>query len=206
MNRYDYTGKRFGRLTVLRKDRSDKHGHSRWVCRCDCGRTKVVDGDRLKRGYTQSCGCLAKELARSRATIHGMFGSPLYKKWTSMIARCKYKGSSNYKYYGAQGITVYEEWQDFQTFREWALRSGYKDGLSLERKDISLGYTPQNCLWIPLKDQQKNKRTSVWLEVGGERKILADWARDTNQPYERLKARHNRGWSDREVVYGKARQ
>lgn len=57
----DLTGQRFGKLTVIDRMESDKHGHARWRCRCDCGNYKVVFATNLMRGFTVSCGCLNKE-------------------------------------------------------------------------------------------------------------------------------------------------
>ena len=62
--KYDnnYIGKKFGRLTVMEKGRTDKHGHIYWVCKCDCGNLKEISGTNLKEGKTQSCGCLHSEM------------------------------------------------------------------------------------------------------------------------------------------------
>lgn len=57
----DMTGRRFGRLTVLQMDDVDGAGNARWSCRCDCGVTKTVDGSKLRRGETKSCGCARME-------------------------------------------------------------------------------------------------------------------------------------------------
>lgn len=64
----DMTGKRFGRLVVLSAAGTQlNNGHSaamRWLCRCDCGKEKTVAGGLLRRGQTQSCGCLQRERSR----------------------------------------------------------------------------------------------------------------------------------------------
>jgi hypothetical protein len=56
-------GQKFGRLLVLRKSRRQP---SFWVCQCSCGRKKDVYGGNLRRGITQSCGCLARETQAER--------------------------------------------------------------------------------------------------------------------------------------------
>ena len=48
---------RFGHLVVLQREENDKHGKTRWLCQCDCGKQKVINGASLKRGLTISCGC-----------------------------------------------------------------------------------------------------------------------------------------------------
>lgn len=57
----DETGKRYGRLTVVRYDHTDKTKGAYWFCVCDCGLTTVVSGNRLRIGKTKSCGCLKRE-------------------------------------------------------------------------------------------------------------------------------------------------
>lgn len=54
------TGMLFGRLTVINRTTQDKAGTYFWLCRCICGKEKLVRGYSLKRGDTQSCGCLPK--------------------------------------------------------------------------------------------------------------------------------------------------
>ena len=63
----DLTGKKFGRLTVIERVENDKEGHTRWLCRCDCGSQRIVLGKCLKNGHTQSCGCLNKEVVSNMA-------------------------------------------------------------------------------------------------------------------------------------------
>lgn len=70
----DLTGKRFGRWTVLYKDeerslKSKKENKTTiifWICKCDCGNIKSVQGGNLKRGASRSCGCLESELTIQR--------------------------------------------------------------------------------------------------------------------------------------------
>jgi len=57
----DLTGNRYGRLIVLKRVENDKHGSTRWSCRCDCGNEKVISGSNLRSGKTISCGCFNSE-------------------------------------------------------------------------------------------------------------------------------------------------
>lgn len=78
-----------------------------------------------------------------------------------MKQRCSYKGNQNYERYGGRGIKVCNEWiVDYTIFRTWALKNGYQEGLSIERVDNSKGYSPDNCTWIPVNHQSRNRRTS----------------------------------------------
>lgn len=67
----DLTGRRFGRLLVLRREGSyiseeGIHTTPTWRCRCDCGRETVVMGQLLRSGQTRSCGCLHRDVTRNR--------------------------------------------------------------------------------------------------------------------------------------------
>ena len=70
----DLTGQPFGRYTVIREC-GRKNGHVAWLCRCDCGREKVVNGAFLRNGKIQSCGCLVVDLVTERNTSHGYWKS-----------------------------------------------------------------------------------------------------------------------------------
>jgi len=75
-----------------------------------------------------------------------------------MRFRCSKKGSV--KYYG-RGIRVCNEWSNFVLFRDWALKHGYKDSLTIDRIDNYKGYSPDNCRWVSMLEQQWNKRNSI---------------------------------------------
>jgi len=86
---------------------------------------------------------------------HMMSKTRLYGIWEHVKSRCKNKKDPNY---GGRGISYTEEWEKFEPFRDWALSHGYADNLSIERKDVDLGYFPENCTWIPLSKQAHNRR------------------------------------------------
>jgi hypothetical protein len=71
-----------------------------------------------------------------------------------------------------------EEWRDFAAFAAWALANGYQPGLSIERNDNDLGYSPENCKWIPKNRQGHNTRKSRRITAFGETKPVIDWVED----------------------------
>lgn len=111
-------GERFGRLTVISYAGKEKGFHM-WECICDCGKTKIVRENSLKIGNTSSCGCLHKEIAtricKSRSK-HNFNKTRLYRLWGNMKTRCSNKKAINYSGYGGRGITVCDEWNDFENF------------------------------------------------------------------------------------------
>lgn len=196
----DLTGKRFGRLTVI-EESGRKNGGVVWRCKCDCGNEVCVRSNTLRRGRTVSCGCYNRE----RATKHGMGRTRLHGIWSNIRYRCGNLNNSRASDYGGRGIKVCDEWANsFEAFRDWALANGYRDDLTIDRIDVNGDYEPSNCRWATLREQGRNKRNNVWLTCNGETHILTDWAKLTNQPKSRLWKRKRLGWSDREIILGRA--
>lgn len=169
----DITGKRFGRLVVLKRAPNSRTKMTRWECLCDCGNKTIVHGAHLKRGAIKSCGCYTRELSRAMFTTHGETNTRLHRIWKAMRERCRYKRNIHYKTYGGRGITVCKEWDEsFVAFRDWALKNGYADNLSIDRIDNNGNYTPENCRWATPKQQARNT-TRTRLFNG---RTLSEWA------------------------------
>lgn len=156
-------GKNFGRWLVVKESEIiNKQQHRRtWLCQCRCGNQKNLTTHVLTSGISKSCGCLQKEESKNRMTTHGMRKTKLYFIWSNMKQRCQ----STNKNYGGKGIKVCDEWQSFNNFKNWAIETNYSNDLSIERKNNSLGYNKNNCIWIP-KNMQSLNRSNVIIYNG----------------------------------------
>lgn len=193
-------GERFTRLVVLGPPfRIGKN--NRVVCQCDCGRVTVPTIPAIIRGHTVSCGChardVASEQARSRTgTRHRNFKHglscedggcvQLLKCLWSMKSRCGNPRDKFYKWYGGRGIRVCDEWQDAVAFSEWAKKSGWRPGLTIDRIDNDGNYEPGNCRWATRAEQSRNTSRNRWVEAFGKRLTVTDWE---SQPEMRVSSR-----------------
>lgn len=189
----DLAGRRFGRLIAISYAGTQRGGgkfYALWHVECDCGTAIVTRRCGLVSGGTTSCGC-------SRTT-HGKSYSSEYTIWHHMIRRCHYPKNTNFPIYGGRGIAVCDRWR----FGENAM-SGFEcfladmgdrpAELTVERKDNELGYSKDNCCWATRKTQARNKRTTLFLNVNGERKTMIQAAEDANLSYEKVYSRLKRG-------------
>lgn len=174
----ELTGLKFGKLYVLAQDKDflikNKYIDTGWLCKCDCGVEKVVRRSLLidtTRPVT-SCGCSRKRKTKSAKS------DPLYKRWLTIRHRCNNPKASDYKYYGGKGIKVCQEWSDFEAFKEWAINSGWEPNLTIDRKDASKDYSPENCRWATMQTQNRNKSHLKKYKAFGEEKLICEWAED----------------------------
>lgn len=183
----DLTGKNFGKLQVIEWAGNDKYNNSLWLCKCQCGKEKIISSNCLVTGNTRSCGCLNDEQRRKKGelanrTVHGMCGTRIYRIWKAMKKRCYNTKNPDYKkWYGSRGIKVCDEWKnDFQVFYKWAMRNGYNDNLSIDRIDVNGNYEPSNCRWATKAEQANNTRCTHLIEINSVTKNIAQWARYAN--------------------------
>ena len=177
----DLTGQKFNRLTVLEFYETRGRRRKIWKCLCDCGNIVYVESSHLTTGHTKSCGCLAIENVTNLNLKTGLTNTKLYYAYRNMLNRCYYPGTPMYKYYGAEGKTVCEEWRDkehgFENFAEWAMNNGYEEGLQIDRIDNDGNYEPSNCKWSTDIEQAHNKRTTLRLKINGEIDTVGNWTR-----------------------------
>lgn len=197
-------GQRFGRLTVIEYAGKDKSNKAMWVCKCDCGNIKTIVGNNFVRGIVVSCGCKGKEnreKAAKAAYKHGGRGTRLYRVWKNMRTRCYCEKFIEFDCYGGRGIKMCPQWEhDFSSFKEWALKNGYDDSLTIERIDVNGDYSPENCKWATYKEQANNKRNNSFIQYKNKLYTLTQFCEEFNLNYRNCYTRYKKGFTAQQLI------
>lgn len=198
----DLTGQQFDRLYVKRRsEQRSKEGRVMWVCSCSCGNIVLVDTKSLTTRNTKSCGCYSKEVHSRILTKHGASRSKLYFVWNDMKSRCTDVNAVPYRDYGGRGIIVCNEWMtSFESFQQWALSNGYRQGLTLDRIDVNKGYNPENCRWVTMKVQCNNKRNNRFISYNNETRTISEWSEIAGINKAVIRYRLNSGWDVKDAL------
>lgn len=190
-------GDKFNRLTAIKFSHKNKRSQQCWFFRCDCGSKKLFYVHNVKNGATKSCGCFKKEGIGDRT--HGMTKTRTYKSWQSMKVRCLKKDDKNYKNYGSRGITICEEWMKFENFyRDMGERP---QGKTLDRIENNGNYCKENCRWATRKEQQNNRRNTVFLTFNNKTQTMSQWSEELKIDRHILWTRINKlNWSVKKAL------
>lgn len=164
---YIEVGENHGRWVTLEAAAGNK---DKILCRCECGTVRPVNALSLRRGTSQSCGCIV-------GTFHGLSKHPAFQTWHAMIARCTHPTVPNYHNYGGRGITVCDRWSGPEGIANFIADVWPKpnDEYTLDRIDNDGPYSPENCQWATRSAQQYNRRPAVTQT--GYAELLAENAR-----------------------------
>ena len=163
--RFTLVGQVFGKLVVQSVAGYTRPacGKAEWyyACQCECGGSKIVPAQSLRKGEAKSCGCLVV----GRKT-HGMSFTRTYTSWNSMHQRCSNTKHKSYADYGGRGISVCDQWATFEGF--YADMGDRPAKTTLERKNSNGNYEPSNCIWASPDVQNNNRRNSLRVIYKGE--------------------------------------
>ena len=179
-----YIGKKSNRLTAIAVEKLDGDHRKQLLCLCDCGNYTHVYPYQFASGKVQSCGCAKFGHSESHKgkggnKTHGLSKNPFYKRWIDMVRRCHNESEPAYRFYGAKGISVCEEWRYTpDQFIKWCEETcPDKPGMTLDRTDGHKGYSPENCRWITQQEQVHNLTNNRFVTVNGITKCVTDWCK-----------------------------
>lgn len=171
-------GKRIGIFDVLHEsDHRAKDGHKLYHVKCcECG----WESDIRKIQIETTTKCTHLDISGNPRSFNTYTweNQRIRSIFKGMKSRCYDPDDKAYRWYGAKGIKICNEWlKNPKTFELWALVSGYNDNLTIDRKDETKDYCPENCRWITGNDNAKYKSTTSLIDVDGEVHTGQDWAR-----------------------------
>lgn len=192
----DLTGQKFGRLTVIKRtDEIATNKSAKWHCVCDCGNECIKSSTSLRKFPKSSCGCWKAEITSKLFKKYDIKNRKLYEIWKGIKARCFNINSKDYHNYGGRGITLCNEWRDYNVFQKWAIEHGYIEGLTIERIDVNGNYCKENCCWIENKFQAQNTRKVRRFIYKDKVYTIRQLSEKFNVNYYALKARLTQyGW------------
>jgi hypothetical protein len=199
----DLIGMRSGRIVVIDGPfkRDGMVGYF-WQCKCDCGNIlkNFIVTNSITTKKTKSCGCYQLEQVKKANKTHGetmgRTRTRTYNSWRSMWQRCTDANHKSYSYY--KDKTPVDRWKSFECFME---DMGERPlNTSIERIDNSKSYSPDNCKWASISEQQQNRDTNIFLEIDGKKVCLKEACRIKNVKYSRAKARVSHGWNPLDAI------
>ena len=231
-------GTKHGRLTVIQEldqyETESGRGRGLVLCRCDCGKMLTIRRNKISKadnaGKIISCGCrlaeykaelnarkverekvktaerLKREAKREELKPIMEAKRILRSRLNGMIRRCADLNNSRY---GGKGITVCDEWKKRrEAFIDWAIAHGFRKDLEIDRIDSNKGYCPENCQWIPRKENiarinRNSAKNARVLTFNGETHTMRDWERKLGLKRSTIGWRVRRGWSVEEALYGR---
>jgi len=190
-------GVRCGKLVAVKPAGKREDRRHLWEFKCDCGNKKILRVNEAGR-RTNSCGhCGRPEGVPSDAT--GGKYHKLHRMWGGMVNRCYNANTEQYPHYGGRGITVCEEWKnDYYSFKKWALSVGYDYKLngyqqSIDRISVNGNYCPNNCRFVDIKIQNRNKTNNKYLMVNNVKMTHAEANRALGFPEGTITKRYSEG-------------
>lgn len=173
----------YGVYRIVREleDKRPAHGSKVYLMECTvCGALRELRKiDAIK---VDSCKHICT--GGRRSVKHGTWKNKrIAEIFHGMTYRCYKEDSKSYKFYGAKGIKVCDEWlNDPSKFEKWAIENGYQDDLTIDRIDSNKDYEPSNCRWVPkkLNSQLGGMAGSNYIEVDGVKKSCAEWSSACN--------------------------
>lgn len=164
-------------VNIHESGRRDKCYHKLFYATCSVCGAKVEK--RLIDLKTSSKVCKHYTHTNERNIVENQIHNRrLNQILNGMLNRCYNKEDKSYRWYRAKGVRICNDWKNNRkNFEIWALNSGYKDDLTIDRIDENKDYCPENCRWISLSNNSKYKSSTSYINVDGVIHTGQDWAR-----------------------------
>lgn len=173
----DIIGKHFGNYKIIREIGKNKHGHRLYEGECIfCGFRRIARTREFER--TSTCTHIRKYDYCSVVKNTHWKNQRLCRIYNGMYQRCYSPRNKHYEEYGGRGIKICEEWlKNPLLFEEWSLDNGYDSSLSIDRINCNQGYCPENCRWIPMKENAKWHHWSYHITIDEITDTASGWSR-----------------------------
>lgn len=181
-------GEKYNKLTAV-EELDIRNGQRYYLFECDCGNRVERILKEVRRNKIGSCGCNSGN--RINHGSHHCSKERLYGIHKGMLRRCFKESDLAFKYYGARGIIVCDEWntgdiKGYYSFREWAISNGYSEELTIDRIDVNGNYEPSNCRWLDDINQARNKQITLYYTYNNKLTPLKEIAELESLNYDSL--------------------
>lgn len=152
---------------------NDRHVYYKGICN-ECGFERVARITDLKRTTKCTHIRIDGEVGFNRTVWEN---KRIGKIFSGMKDRCYNQNDKSYRWYGAKGIKICDEWMDnYKLFEDWAVNNGYADNLTIDRINEDQDYSPDNCRWITAEANTKYKSTTSLINVDGVIHTGREWS------------------------------
>ena len=203
MRKTDFTGRAWGRLTVIgdaepvfytRPDgrlRSERQ----ITCKCECGTVVTLHASNVATGNTKSCGCFRVDHSQSVNLKHGQSRSVMYRIYRHMINRCYNPNVERFPHYGGKGIIVADIWIGEGGYERWRDYVGERPSPkhSIDRINVKGHYEPGNVRWATAQEQIRNRSCSLTCIVDGNVLPVFEAAKIVGMSYAALREKLKTG-------------
>ena len=192
--------------TTWTKEQED---HLKQLCSQAMPVSEMAKEMKVFSGIERSIGAIYTKLnslgLRERNLKYTGSYDKLHAIWAQMRYRCSNKNAKNYHNYGGRGITVCDEWDDYTVFKQWAISNGYDENAergvyTIDRINVDGNYCPENCRFINIKEQERNKRNNRYVTINNKSQSVAEWCEELDRNYNTVFTRIKRNWDEVDAI------
>lgn len=170
---------------------------------------KIIQEMKTIFGIERSRGAIYAKLNALGLKDHDSKYTGSYDKlhaiWAQMKYRCDNQNAPNYHNYGERGISICDEWYDYTKFKQWAMFNGYDEKAergqcTLDRIDVNGNYCPENCRFVNIEAQERNKRNNRCVTINSKKQSVVEWCEELDRNYNTVFSRIKRNWDEVDAI------